>query len=72
MATPSRSRLFRATVFLPGRGEGGRLIPAATVSAKTQAGLEQALKRWKDQGYEYRAWEEVPLEFDTGTVDPYA
>lgn len=57
-------RPFRATVYLPGHGEGGQLIPVARVSAASEDGLNRALARWLEQGYEARAWEEVPLPLE--------
>lgn len=57
-------RPYRATIFLPGQGEGGALVSCATVSAATEAGLAKAVARWTSQGYEARAWEEIPLPLE--------
>lgn len=58
------SRPYRAIIYLPGHGEGGRLVSVAKVSAASEAGLDRALRRWLDQGYEAKRWLEVPLELE--------
>lgn len=58
------SRPYRAVVYLPGTGEGGRLVSVRTVTAASQAGLEKALAPWLAQGYERKAWVEVPLDLE--------
>ncbi|MEO1961520.1 MAG: hypothetical protein ABGW82_11230 [Paracoccus sp. (in: a-proteobacteria)] len=34
------------------------------MSAGSREGLEKALARWLDQGYEAKRWEEVPLPLE--------
>lgn len=60
-------RPYRATVYLPGHGEGGQLIAVARVSAASEGGLDRALARWLDEGYEARRWEELHLPLEGGT-----
>lgn len=57
-------RPFKASVLLPGQGEGGRPVHVRTVTAATQEGLDRALARWVADGYAVAAWEdlELPLE----------
>jgi len=54
-------------VYLPGHGEGGVLVSVAKVSAASEAGLDKALARWLDQGYEAKRWLEVPLDLEGET-----
>lgn len=55
------SRPYRAIVYLPGHDDGGRLVAVAKVSAASPEGLDRALARWLDDGYEAKRWLEVPL-----------
>ena len=57
------SRPYRATIYLPGHGEDGRLVPVRKVSAATEAGLEKVLARYRAEGYAVVAYQEVPLEY---------
>lgn len=60
------SRPFRATIYLPGHGEDGHLIPVRKVSASTEANLERVLDRYRAEGYAVVAYEEVPLPLEEG------
>lgn len=63
-------RPFRATVYLDGHGEDGRLVKIASVSASTEANLAKALVHWTGHGYLIRRWENVPLPLEGLTDDP--
>lgn len=64
MGTP---RPYRATIYLPGHDEAGRLVAVRRLSAATQEGLERAMAPWLAEGYLPVAYEviELPLELDT-------
>lgn len=57
-------RPYRATIYLPGHDEAGRLVVVRRLSAASQGGLDNQIKPWTDDGYVAIAYEvmELPLE----------
>lgn len=58
------SRPYRATIYLPGHDEAGRLVVVRRLSAASEAGLEQAMAPWKADGYVAVAYEVIPLPLE--------
>lgn len=61
----ARRRPYRAHVFLPGHGEGGVRVLVTRVACCSQKALEEAVTRYRDEGYWVTAWEELEMDLPT-------